>query len=1036
LKAGAFSGLGSMWLKDIDARLVSVNSFDGLQGAQIVREWSADGNGLLEEALSALTAKAEWTPDADAAATGVRFDLGEQGAKRYVANPSVGGKQWQGLYVGGPVEVLKIQSANGEKRVLRQTLTRVNHAGAAWAVGSGGAVAFTGAEISAKEALKDCRCSVQRRGIWQRPYRTDVPPVKQVELKFRHWTHESRTLLEGLSEADMQAVVDHHLGDSNLWKAKDRVFEIDPGTNAGVFSLVATLTTSYAVEAVGDLATIPHRLSPATRETLRKFGMRSEDEGEGYLYGRLYRWENLARTAETVLQYPEDLTFLAAVVDKVASYADWAANGTTGAICKNDGRLWQYTGGGAGDTFALMLAAGGLRPWWRVIEYKLDEQEDGLLNFTALVEKPLWNGGNAAVQTSVENPDGWGRGRVDTVPSVPQAVAEAQALAATAPAGHVLQSVAVSEQSPGYADIRKNSAKVWDYAADAPAMADDAPAVTRRVVGPGDGGMSASFPRVAAASAAAVKAIAEALVVPDAEHFHDATTVRTGADGAVEIEASSTREAPHELPEHQTGGDYFGTVERARRFNQPAADSSSAEEAAGLQADGSIVSVDKSKTPHGNYDIGTTTEKPVARDWTTTHVIDALDGETRTVTVHHYRNQAEKPDQPDLAAGWRWSENFTLNRFGLWDGEGTISPHDVAWAAVRASVDYFGASEATSLMNRAAADATAAAQAVNSLTSVQRSETASGLHDSTVTVETGTPRTVEIEYLLDALGVASRTAKETSYRNQATQPTIPTPEMGRRVSASLQMNRLGSWDGTVQETPDDREKQSTTEEEDAFATRTATTTRNAAAASSAAASLNTGGELVSVRKSETLSGLHDTTVETVTPKAWSFSFTYDVKRRGVTKPATVYVYGNQAAIQEPAAPVGADELARDASWSMNRHGLYDGRVSFVPTFYTTGTSAVDEDWEETRMWVETSYRAPADSGGSSPVGATPADGYWWRLVTETAACIVTTGSSYANNFVAGGGENSGVRRIGKGLYLARKTALTATEWQSGARYPQ
>jgi len=295
---------------------------------------------------------------------------------------------------------------------------------------------------------------------------------------------------------------------------------------------------------------------------------------------------------------------------------------------------------------------------------------------------------------------------------------------------------------------------------------------------------------------------------------------------------------------------------------------------------------------------------------------------------------------------------------------------------------------------------------------------------------------VEIEYLLDALGVASRTAKETSYRNQATQPTIPTPEMGRRVSASLQVNRLGSWDGTVQETPDDREKQSTTEEEDAFATRTATTTRNAAAASSAAASLNTGGELVSVRKSETLSGLHDTTVETVTPKAWSFSFTYDVKRRGVTKPATVYVYGNQAAIQEPAAPVGADELARDASWSMNRHGLYDGRVSFVPTFYTTGTSAVDEDWEETRMWVETSYRAPADSGGSSPVGATPADGYWWRLVTETAACIVTTGSSYANNFVAGGGENSGVRRIGKGLYLARKTALTATEWQSGARYPQ
>jgi hypothetical protein len=551
------------------------------------------------------------------------------------------------------------------------------------------------------------------------------------------------------------------------------------------------------------------------------------------------------------------------------------------------------------------------------------------------------------------------------------------------------------------------------------------------VVGPGDGGMSASFPRVAAASAAAVKAIAEALVVPDSEHFHDATTVRTGADGAVEIEAQSTREAPHALPEFQTGGDYFSTTERERRFNQPAADSSSAEEAAGLQADGSIVAVDKSKTPHGNYDIGTTTEKPVARDWTTTHVIDALDGEARTVTVHHYRNQAAKPDQPDLAAGWRWNENFTLNRFGLWDGEGTISPHDVAWAAVRAAVDYFGASTATSLMNRAAADATAAASAVNSLTSVRRSETASGLHDSTVTVETGTPRTWDFEHVPDALGVATRTEKTTVLRNQAAEPTIPTPEMGRRVSASLSVNRLGSWDGTVQEGPDDREKQSTIEEEDAFATRAATTTRYAAAESSDVASLDPlTGELVSVRKSETLSGLHDTTVETVTPKAWSFSFTHEVKRRGVTKTATIHVYGNQAEIQVPTTPAGDDELTRDASWSLNRHGLYDGRVSFSPTFYTTGVNQVDEDWDETRMWTETLHKNPSGSGG------TAVDGYWWRLVTETAACIITTSDGYANGFVAGGGEGSGVRRIAKGLYMARKTSVTATAWSDEARYPQ
>ena len=404
-------------------------------------------------------------------------------------------------------------------------------------------------------------------------------------------------------------------------------------------------------------------------------------------------------------------------------------------------------------------------------------------------------------------------------------------------------------------------------------------------------------------------------------------------------------------------------------------------------------------------------------------MIDALDGETRTVTVHHYRNQAAKPDQPDLAAGWRWSENFTLNRFGLWDGEGTISPHDVAWAAVQASVDYYGASTATSLQNRAAADATAAAQAVNSLTSVQRSETASGLHDSTVTVETGTPRTVEIEYLLDALGVAGRTAKETSYRNQPTQPTIPTPEMGRRVSASLQVNRLGSWDGTVQEGPDDREKQSTTEEEDAFATRSATTTRNAAAEASAAASLDpVTGALVSVRKSETLSGLHDTTVETVTPKAWAFEYSYTVKSRGRSGVVTVYTYGNQITQVEPTLLSG---YTANASWSMNRHGLYDGRVTHSPTFWSEVSSTVSEEWSEVRSWIDKTNKTTA-------VSTPPYDGYYWRKVVESSSWTIGTDQSSAASFAAAGKEGSYSKRLRAGLYIAKQvTAVTYGSWSAG-----
>jgi len=275
----------------------------------------------------------------------------------------------------------------------------------------------------------------------------------------------------------------------------------------------------------------------------------------------------------------------------------------------------------------------------------------------------------------------------------------------------------------------------------------------------------------------------------------------------------------------------------------------------------------------------------------------------------------------------------------------------------------------------------------------------------------------------EIMSVASRTAKETSYRNQATQPTIPTPEMGRRVSASLQMNRLGSWDGTVQEGPDDREKQSTSDEEDAFSIRTATTTRNAAAEASAAASLDpVTGELVSVRKSETLSGLHDTTVETTTPKAWAFEYSYPVKNRGRTGTVHVYVYGNQIM---RAAPTLGEGYTANASWSMNRHGLYDGRVTHSPTFWSEVSSTVSEEWSEVRSWIDKTNKTTA-------VSTPPYDGYYWRKVVESSSWMIGTDQSSAASFAAAGKEGSYSKRLRAGLYIAKKvTAVDYGSWSAG-----
>lgn len=999
LKTVGFDAAAAMWMKEADARLVGVTNFEGLQGMQVLREWcSSADRGLMMAQAPVAGEKLDWCADANGVAdpSTISQDCGLQGAKRYVENPIVEHKQFPGKFVGGPLKWLEKPSKEGRDgaRVVQQLLTRVRSLTAGAVVAGLKAVRPEGIE-----ALK-----------YDKPYREDLAAGATLTLRFRHFTHESRGAVETLTRANMRLIVAHHLGAGALggWQAAGVAFVIDAETNAGIVELNCVRVESYAT-----LAAAPVTEMPATRTTLRMFGLRSDASGEGYRYERVYRWEHLARSLEASLQYPVDLTMLATYVDKL-TYAGWSS-GVTGAF-KEAGRVWKGFAGTAGANFAADLASGRVKPWWRVAEYKLDEDDAGLLSFTMVVAHPEWTNVSDSATERVENPVGWGRGIVETLPSVPRGAAESIMESAPEMAGHVLSGTSATEAGDGAADVSRNYRRVWSYTSDdKPVMpthgALTAPEVSVREIGEGDGGAAVSYPSTALASVGDVAVAAAAQLVAKSSHYLDGVQVSVDGAGVATVRAEATREAAHEMPEYMARGDYFSETYLARLFN------STAVPTGGLQEDHSILSVEKSKTPHGNYNISKTKDVPKARSWVTTYVVDALNGELRVVTAYHYRNWAVQPAQPTLTQGMRGSADFRKNNYELWDGEYTVSPNDTAWESVRTDVDYFGTTVATTLSNRATAIATVASQSVNALVAVDKSVSTSGLHGSTVTTRTGTPRSWVVEHTPDALGVAGRTVKDTAYRNQATVPTVPTVGTGRRVSASLLANELGSWDGQVQEAPDDREKQSVTTSVDAFSSRVSTRTSNRAEAVAAVAALAESGKLTEVTLSEALSGIHSAVVDEITPVAQDFEYTYTVKNRGRSGTGTVHVYYNQTTRVAATEVIGYQVTP---SWQMNRHKLWDGTISTMPTFYSEVASTISDAWSETKKWLEARHSASPDANG---------DGNDYRLVTESSDWKVTTDKSSANSFAAGGKSGSASGRHRDGLYWGKKvTNITYGSW--------
>jgi len=250
LKAIPWSAAGLMDLADDRARLVEVSAWDGLLAMRVVREWTLPESGLPEGALASLPARLEWLPEIGAAwpSTPEPQDLGNQGTKRYVANPSVEGKQFPGLWVGGPVTVARVNPTRSEQQrevqgrvVCRQTLTRVRAAGHSWSVSSTTSlvsIGTAGAGDAAVAVLKATRPSSEWRSEFPVATRTDHPRHSHQDVVFRHFTHESRSYLLAMTDADMATVLVHHFGGSFTgYTIGPRAFAIDAETNAGVLSM-------------------------------------------------------------------------------------------------------------------------------------------------------------------------------------------------------------------------------------------------------------------------------------------------------------------------------------------------------------------------------------------------------------------------------------------------------------------------------------------------------------------------------------------------------------------------------------------------------------------------------------------------------------------------------------------------------------------------------------------------------------------------------------------------------------------------------
>lgn len=506
-------------------RLVQVSRYANLQPSQIVREMDAPDRGWdpspeTGDEHAPRSERQDATADADRQRENTSLVTVDE--RRYVVDPIVDGHTFTGLWTGGPI----LHVVSQGRKVLRQTLTRT------WCAGHGYTVAEDGAYIAewpasfdettgepatwteetpegyggvhgtsgnkdkehsdappvreyrtAKDCLKACRPWMEGRLSPYMVFRTDIPSSYTREVYWREFTHESITPLERLGK-DVEAlreVVAYHFGSEVAGNVLDAHTRVDPQTNTVIFVCSLLYTELAEPDTPDELLKLPVIDAPCTRDTLRMFGWNQLRNGEGYKYTHVFRWPRLKdtqttrRTIEFIRDNAEtlDASFLRKLLKSHAHIPGtpgwWADYEDAKAISLNTDQL-DNTGR---LVTSLEAPTDKTAQHYRIVQQKVDVEQDGSLTFSIAIAKTEWHGfddgkdyenGGQRQLASVSAPQGYGITEHRVIPSVPRenAIPTMNAIEARNEYEIVTQK-SQSEGQDGGSDVSFQRKTLYDY---------------------------------------------------------------------------------------------------------------------------------------------------------------------------------------------------------------------------------------------------------------------------------------------------------------------------------------------------------------------------------------------------------------------------------------------------------------------------------------------------------------------------------------------------------------------------------------------
>ena len=909
VKSRELDAIVRLGLGERDSKLVQVLAHDGIRAVQIVRGWDDLAKGPPSSSMASLIARLEQNADAGRALDTTSSGLGAQGLRRYVANPYVGDAQFDGFWVGGPLQIGDAydEGRGVRNRGLRQTLTLVHAAGHTLGVDTDGFVTSAdGTTADALAALKAMRPVYRVGGATEEAYTDTFPDGDFAEFAWRFLTHESAPKLNALTAEQVAEAVNAFAGEERTWRPTEWVFSIDPETNGGVWTAKAVAKDAVVPASAADLASAPHHEQPAERRRVRIFGLGHEKGGEGLSYSVKWVWRDIAASSQPIVQFVREAGFA------------------------------QLCMGSASNT-----------PW-KVADTLVERQDDGLLRLTVEFSRVEFDNEAATVRTDESNPGGWGSSRRELIPSVATENAENVLAGAAVPQGHVLGRRSVSESSQGFADVTSDYERVWSYSGgDAPPNLPTYRGMTAPEIEwrpnycTGGGGVVLTFPRVAREAQDSVLAYATGGAVRSAVEGSRLRSVRiSGAEnGSETIRVEYTTRLTAAEFSRIVSSDFFTNVYR-REYDGLDIDAAGAvRDSSGapfrvvdalgnevptvnvsggtvLFRKGVRISVQFSRDAECKYHATVTTEVAVAREWGYEHQTNR-GGHPQTVRVRVWRNFDERPAPETPAHGSAADYRDDINAFGLHDGQSSASPDLHEERATSSSGDLFSTTERETAHHAATPPAAMPGLNGREITSVEDRVSSDGLHDTTVARErAGSEVAATIDYSVKRGGHDVH-VRETSYRNAGTPKT---PSGTRAGGASAQLNRFNLFDGSVQEQDDIREVSRRTESDDAL-THTSRTDTMLGGDGFASASASPG-EVVTKTVTEYSDNTYDTSETRETAKMKKTEMSWGEKRGGHDIRVRHTVTQNGEA---PSVSAGADERV-NVSAGVNRFGKVDSTV--------------------------------------------------------------------------------------------------------------